>query len=131
MISIRGIPFKSAAAAASYFGLQTQSVKSMLARGAADRIGLGPRLPPELRNWKGNQRPVTIAGITYPSLREATRQLGLPRDKLYNLRRKMLDVRGKPPVPQALRLALHKYARHIPPCTADPCTCGLAEALRL
>jgi hypothetical protein len=78
-IHIRQHVFKSAASAASYFGLRIQAIYIARKRGTLDSVGLGSG------GDRGNNprlTSVTIDKIKYNSLKEAERKTGIPYHKI-------------------------------------------------
>jgi hypothetical protein len=69
-ITIRGVTYASAAAAARAFGVTRENIYMARARGRLDSVGLGMR---------GNQhraRPVEICGMRFASVKQAAQAVG-------------------------------------------------------
>lgn len=78
-VRIRDTIYVNANEAASAFGVLRVTVMDAIRKGGEDRIGL--------RHAPGSTRkiPVTIKGVSYPSLSEASRRLGIPKTTLQEL----------------------------------------------
>ena len=83
-VRIRGVVYPSIAAAAAAVGVDPSTISKSLARqGDADGCGLGANAP--RRKYRGTatyQRPVTIHGVSWPSVTAAAADLGMTRDAM-------------------------------------------------
>lgn len=77
-VIIRGVTYPSQIAAAKALGVRPDTVANALARGRLDTVGNGKgRAPRGPSQWGGRPaQPVTLAGIDFPSMSEASRKLG-------------------------------------------------------
>jgi len=80
-IRIRGKVYKNAATAALAFGVTRACVYRHLAAGTEDRIGVGSGSHSHSR-WKA--KPITVAGVTYPSRSALSRALGMSHGYVAN-----------------------------------------------
>jgi len=71
-VTIRGVTYPSISAAARAHGVRPSTIHSAMERGRLDYVGVGSS-----KNGKWNGSPVVIRGVTYSSLREAARALGV------------------------------------------------------
>lgn len=74
-VRIAGQEFESAQAAAAHFGVAVGTVYSAVCDGDPDRIVRPKRYNP----WKS--QPFSIGGLTFPSMREASRALGFKSEE--------------------------------------------------
>lgn len=72
LIKIRGVTYPSAKAAAEALGVKVSAVYSALNRGNIDTVGEG----------KSQPQPITLDGISFPSIRSASLALGFGRTYL-------------------------------------------------
>lgn len=79
IVQIRGVLYPSAEAAAKAFGISVGTVRNQVAKGNADRIGLGrgTNSPPNHR------LPVVIGPVSFSSYKEAAEALGFKCPKAF------------------------------------------------
>ncbi|TMV83806.1 hypothetical protein FGG78_22295 [Thioclava sp. BHET1] len=104
-VSIRGVTYRSAQEAADALGVSRCAVYSALSRGRPDVVGLGPgkQRPMPTTAW----REITIGGMTFASLSEASRALGCCESYISNV----LRVGGERAQQNLLREAMTFAAR--------------------
>lgn len=79
-VKVRGVEYRSAAAAAKALGLAPWTVNRARAEGRLDSVGKG-------RQGRGRGLPVKLGDKTYPSVAEAARQTGISYWTLYEIAR--------------------------------------------
>lgn len=86
-VVIRGVRYETVDEAAKKLKVSKAAVYSGLHRNRADRIGLGTgqKRP---TNKGGKPKPITIGGITFPTLRAASLYLGYEMNSLSNVLRR-------------------------------------------
>lgn len=92
-VRIRGVVYPSQKEAAAALNVHPTVISRALDAGTLDSVGLNPRGP-------RMSKPVTINGVTYKSLREATYNIDMPlctlqrriREQGYNLTLKLKDT---------------------------------------
>ena len=72
---VRGVTYPSIQAAADSLGVTREAIRRAAKRGRLDVVGLNPR-------GRNRGRRVTLDGVTYKSIHEASKQTGVPYDKL-------------------------------------------------
>jgi len=102
-VIIRGTIYETVREAAAAFGVTTSYIYQALSRGRPDSIGIGMGRSPH-PHPNGNR--VTIHGITFPSYKAASLELGF--DKHYV---RVALRRGKPKGLEKIRKAVEKYER--------------------
>ena len=70
-VTIRGTTYPSHAAAADALSITQQAIRSAVRFGKLETVGLNPR-------GKGHGKPITIDGVLYKSLYEASHKLNIP-----------------------------------------------------
>lgn len=80
-VRIRGEVYPSAVAAAKALGVCKSTVYSALSRGNIDTVGLG-RGRSKVVHKGGNPKAITIAGVTFSSMAEASLALGFTKKYL-------------------------------------------------
>lgn len=73
-VSVRGSIYESVAEAAEALGVSASTVRSAIARGTTDTIGMGGGNP---RGAMPHAKPVTIGPVIFPSMRAASAALGM------------------------------------------------------
>jgi len=68
-VRVRGVDFESVKACAAHFGISVHTIYAALNEGNADSIGLG----------KGRNKAITIGGIDFPSMQDASFFVGRSR----------------------------------------------------
>jgi hypothetical protein len=72
LIKIRGVTYPSVKAAAAAHNLTPEAIYSGLTRGNMDTVGTG----------KNSPKPITLHGVSFPSVNAASKALGLGRTYL-------------------------------------------------
>lgn len=83
-VRVRGQVFDDAAACAAHFGVHLNTVRTMVCRGHADRIGLGNARSEATRRSKA--KPFAIGPFRWGSHRQAAEALGLRPCKLSRMK---------------------------------------------
>lgn len=81
-VTIRGITYENAKAAAEALGVHKSTVYSAICRGVPDTIGLRRGTRPKESCKSGKGRPFTIGGVTFASIAQASEALGFRRNYL-------------------------------------------------
>lgn len=79
-VTIRGVTYESQSAAARALGVYVRAIQSAIERGTLATVGLN-------MNRRNNGVKVSIDGVLYPSIAEASRQTGISYDTLYQIAR--------------------------------------------
>ena len=85
LIKIRGVVYPSVKAAAEAHSLTVQGIYSGLTRGDMDTVGTGKNRP----------KPITLNGISFPSISVASKALGFQRKYLGNVLKNGSEVSHK------------------------------------
>lgn len=88
-VRIDGQDFDDVHAAAAHFGVAVMTVYAAIADGDPDRIAR----PPSYNPWKS--RPFEVGGITFPSMRDASRKLGFKNPEYIAKAIKQKSKRGR------------------------------------
>ena len=75
-ITIRGVTYASAAAAAQAFGVTRENIYMARARGRLESVGLG------MRGNQARAKPVTLCGLHFASVKQAAQAVGCHPDTL-------------------------------------------------
>jgi len=90
-VTIRGVTYPSQTAAAGALGVSQATISNAMARGTLDGVGLGVDGTPRGRE----QVPVTIRGVSYPSITAAAKAHGVTVACVANARKRWaLDTIG-------------------------------------
>ena len=82
-VRIRGVDYPNAREAAKALKVKQVSIYCAISKGTVDTVGLGKgKCKKNPRG--GNPKPITLAGIEFPSLQAASKALGFSRGYLQN-----------------------------------------------